>query len=287
MTIDIKGHSGCDIDIIEIDGNLYVKKSTNDPKYLKRLYLQGNKQKNDIALCGSIINPQIYELVQNDKEAYILMDYVYAKNFIDYFENASPEDINHFIDTFIKYINKELESCEIKSVDKKIFIDKFNSVKKNCENNKLTNDNKKVKLILDACEAKFNQLPDNINLPCNICHGDLTFSNILFTSNKYYFIDYLDSFIETPIQDIVKLRQDTKYFWSTMMYSKRYDIVRLNMIFAYIDNKINNYFSEYNEYYAQHYETLQIMNILRILPYVKKESVRDFVLNILSSFVGV
>ncbi len=287
MTIDIKGHSGCDIDIIEIDGNLYVKKSTNDPKYLKRLYLQGNKQKNDTALCGSIVNPQIYELVQNDKEAYILMDYVYAKNFIDYFENASPEDINHFIDTFIKYINKELESCEIKSVDKKVFIDKFNSVKKNCDNNKLTNDNKKVKLILDACEDKFNQLPDNINLPCNICHGDLTFSNILFTSNKYYFIDYLDSFIETPIQDIVKLRQDTKYFWSTMMYSKRYDIVRLNMIFAYIDNKINNYFSEYNEYYAQHYETLQIMNILRILPYVKKESVRDFVLNILSSFVGV
>ena len=287
MTIDIKGHSGCDIDIIEIDGNLYVKKSTNDPKYLKRLYLQGNKQKNDTALCGSIVNPQIYKLIQNDKEAYILMDYVYAKNFIDYFENASPEDINHFIDTFIKYINKELESCEIKSVDKKVFIDKFNSVKKNCDNNKLTNDNKKVKLILDACEDKFNQLPDNINLPCNICHGDLTFSNILFTSNKYYFIDYLDSFIETPIQDIVKLRQDTKYFWSTMMYSKRYDIVRLNMIFAYIDNKINNYFSEYNEYYAQHYETLQIMNILRILPYVKKESVRDFVLNILSSFVGV
>lgn len=287
MTIDIKGHSGCDIDIIEIDGNLYVKKSTNDPKYLKRLYLQGNKQKNDIALCESIVNPKIHELVQNDKEAYILMDYVYAKNFIDYFENASPEDINHFIDTFIKYINKELESCEIKSVDKKVFIDKFNSVKKNCDNNKLTNDNKKVKLILDACEAKFNQLPDNINLPCNICHGDLTFSNILFTSNKYYFIDYLDSFIETPIQDIVKLRQDTKYFWSTMMYSKRYDIVRLNMIFAYIDNKINNYFSEYNEYYAQYYEILQIMNILRILPYVKKESVRDFVLNILSSFVGV
>ena len=287
MTIDIKGHSGCDIDIIEIDGNLYVKKSTNDPKYLKRLYLQGNKQMNDIALCGSIVNPQIYELVQNDKEAYILMDYIYAKNFIDYFENASPEDINHFIDTFIKYINKELESCEIKSVDKKVFIDKFNSVKKNCDNNKLTNDNKKVKLILDACEAKFNQLPENINLPCNICHGDLTFSNILFTSNKYYFIDYLDSFIETPIQDIVKLRQDTKYFWYTKMYSKRYDIVRLNMIFAYIDNKINNYFSEYNEYYAQYYETLQIMNILRILPYVKKESVRDFVLNILSSFVGV
>lgn len=285
MTIDIKGHSGCNIDILEIDDKLYVKKSTLDPKYLNRLYLQGNKQLNDNSLGGSIVNPKIHELIKNDKEAYILMDYVYAKNFIDYFENASPEDINHFIETFIDYINKELDECEIKSVNKNIFIDKFNSVKKNCENNELTKDNKKVKVILNDCEKKFNNLPDIIYLPCNICHGDLTFSNILFTSNKFYFIDYLDSFIETPIQDIVKLRQDTKYFWSTLMYTKKYDIVRLNMIFNYIDNKINNYFKNNNEYYVKYYEILQVMNILRILPYVKKAHVRDFVLNILSSFI--
>ena len=88
--------------------------------------------------------------------------------------------------------------------------------------------------------------------------------NILFTSNKYYFIDYLDSFIETPIQDIVKLRQDTKYIWSTMMYKKKYDIVRLNMIFKYIDDKINDHFSN-NEFYYRNYDRLQLMNILRIL----------------------
>ena len=70
-----------------------------------------------------------------------------------------------------------------------------------------------------------------------------------------------------------------------MMYTKRYDVVRLNMIFNYIDNHIDSYFNEHNKYYSDYYETLQIMNILRILPYVKKESVRDFVLNILSSFV--
>ena len=71
------------------------------------------------------------------------------------------------------------------------------------------------------------------------------------------------------------------------MYTKRYDVVRLNMIFDYIDNRIHSYFNEHNIYYKDYYDTLQIMNILRILPYVKKESVRDFVLNILSSFVGL
>ncbi len=47
MVIDIKGHSGCNIDIIEDNGKLYVKKSTDDLKYLDRLKLQAEKQKND------------------------------------------------------------------------------------------------------------------------------------------------------------------------------------------------------------------------------------------------
>jgi thiamine kinase-like enzyme len=210
------------------------------------------------------------------------MDYIYANNFIDYFEKASPHDINNFIDNFIKYIHNEIDKCEIKKVSKNVFIDKFNSVVKNCEKNELLKDNMRVKSILKDCEYVFFNLPEELEMPVGVCHGDLTFSNILFSSNKFYFIDYLDSFIETPIQDIVKLRQDTKYFWSTMMYKKKYDVVRLNIIFNYIDEKISKHFSEF-EYYYRNYDRLQLMNILRILPYVKEETIRDFVLNILTS----
>ena len=210
------------------------------------------------------------------------MDYIYANNFIDYFEKASPQDIDHFIDNFIKYIHNEIDKCEIKKVSKNVFIDKFNSVVKNCEKNDLLKGNMRVKSILKDCENVFTNMPEEFEIPVGICHGDLTFSNILFSSNKFYFIDYLDSFIETPIQDIVKLRQDTKYFWSTMMYKKKYDVVRLNIIFNYIDDKISEHFGNF-EYYYRNYDRLQLMNILRILPYVKEEKVRDFVLNILSA----
>ena len=282
MTIDIQGHSGCNIDIIEDGDNLLVKKSTVDPKYLKRLELQGNKQMNDDCLTESICNPFISEIESNENECYILMDYIYAKNFIDYFESASPKDIDHFISKFIQYIHNEIDKCKIEKVSKQVFIDKFNSVVKNCEKNELLKSNLRVKSILKDCERSFNNLPNEIHMPIGKCHGDLTFSNILFTSNNYYFIDYLDSFIETPIQDIVKIRQDTKYFWSTMMYKKKYDIVRLSMIFKYIDDKISQHFENY-EYYYRNYDNLQLMNILRILPYVKEEKVRDFVLNILGS----
>lgn len=282
MNIDIKGHSGCNIDIIEEGDNLLVKKSTLDKKYLKRLELQGNKQMNDKCLTDSIYNPSISKIEANEDECYILMDYIYANNFIDYFEKASPQDIDHFIDNFIKYIHNEIDKCEIKNVSKNVFIDKFNSVVKNCEKNDLLKGNMRVKSILKDCENVFTNMPEEFEIPVGICHGDLTFSNILFSSNKFYFIDYLDSFIETPIQDIVKLRQDTKYFWSTMMYKKKYDVVRLNIIFNYIDDKISEHFSNF-EYYYRNYDRLQLMNILRILPYVKEEKVRDFVLNILSA----
>ena len=282
MNIDIKGHSGCNIDIIEEGDNLLVKKSTLDKKYLKRLELQGNKQMNDKCLTDSIYNPSISKIEANEDECYILMDYIYANNFIDYFEKASPQDIDHFIDNFIKYIHNEIDKCKIKKVSKNVFIDKFNSVVKNCEKNDLLKGNMRVKSILKDCENVFTNMPEEFEIPVGICHGDLTFSNILFSSNKFYFIDYLDSFIETPIQDIVKLRQDTKYFWSTMMYKKKYDVVRLNIIFNYIDDKISEHFGNF-EYYYRNYDRLQLMNILRILPYVKEEKVRDFVLNILSA----
>lgn len=285
MNIDIKGHSGCNIDIIESDdGHLYVRKSSKDKKYLNRLSLQCQKQYTDCCLSNTIKTPQIYDKQLNEEECYFVMDYIYAKNFIDYFESASLSDIDHFIDSFTKYIDKELSFCEIKKISKSIFIDKFKSVKENCKKNALLNNDRVTKVLKNCEDIFYNKIDNELTIPVGQCHGDLTFSNILFTSNNYYFIDYLDSFIETPIQDIVKLRQDTKYFWSTLMYSKKYDVIRLNMIFDYIDTNIHHYYQSYN-LYKDNYDTLQLMNILRILPYVKETKVLYFVLNILESLI--
>ena len=281
MNIEIKGHSGCNIEIIENEDNLYIKKSTYDEKYIDRLIEQATKQANDYEWVTKNIHvPKIHDVYKSKTSAYMVMDYIYAKSFVDYFEYASIADIDNFINSFIEYIENELSRSNETNIDKNIFINKFNSVKNNCLKNTLLSDNKFVTEILNRCEKIFNNI-ESFKIPIGICHGDLTFSNILFTNNGYYFIDYLDSFIETPLQDIVKLRQDTTYFWSTLMYNgNKYDSVRLHMIFEYIDNKINSYFSKY-EFYNNYYDILQIMNILRILPYVNKEQVRDFVINIL------
>ena len=118
-------------------------------------------------------------------------------------------------------------------------------------------------------------------MPIGVCHGDLTLSNILFTDSGYHFIDFLDSFIETPIQDVVKLRQDTKYAWSLMMYTGKYNDVHIKMIFEYIDNIIYKYIKKHDWY--KYYSVLQYINILRIVPYVKEEKVYDRLIEILNS----
>ena len=278
MNIDIKGNSGCSIDIIEKDNKLFVKKSTQDPNYRKRLNLQGHKQASDELAdkCG-IRTPKIHELNCGSDEAFILMDYVYSKNFIDYFESASKQDIDNLVEKLTAYIDKEFEHSIYKEIGTKIFIEKIESIFSKCnsdEYSELKND------ILNV----FENIKGLIAFPVGTCHGDLTFSNILFASNGIYFIDYLDSFIETPLQDIVKLRQDTKYGWSCLKTDRRFDNIRMKMILKYIDDKIDNHFKD-NSYYKKWYGIMQLMNILRILPYSNEEKVKNFVISTLKGIL--
>ena len=135
----------------------------------------------------------------------------------------------------------------------------------------------------------FADLSD-ILIPVGLCHGDLTFSNILFNGNNYYLIDFLDSFVETPLQDIVKIRQDTAYRWSQLMYTKRYDAVRLHIVMEKIDREIDAYFSNKYQWYREYYQVMQLMNILRILPYAHEQRVIDYLkatlLDILAGLEG-
>ena len=123
-----------------------------------------------------------------------------------------------------------------------------------------------------------------LRIPVGVCHGDLTFSNVLFCGQQYCLIDFLDSFIETPLQDIVKLRQDSQYLWSCLMYQQPYDALRLKLISEYVDERLDKHFSQY-DWYKEHYEMLQLMNMLRILPYAKEEKVVAYLKRVIKTLV--
>jgi len=285
MKIEVKGHSGCQIDVINEDNKVYVYKSTADVKYLKRLVLQAEKQKTAAEVEYQHIRvPKILDIEKTDETVVVKMQYVYSKNFIEFFEQAGFEQVDYLIGALEYFIEHEINKCKLENVSAKIFQDKFAGIRKTCESNPLYEGDTIIQNILNCSEQIFTNLSDML-IPVGLCHGDLTFSNILFNGNNYYLIDFLDSFVETPLQDIVKIRQDTAHRWSQLMYSKRYDAVRLHIVLDKIDREIDTYFSNKYQWYRDYYQVMQLMNILRILPYAHEAKVIEYLKNTLTEIL--
>lgn len=96
-------------------------------------------------------------------------------------------------------------------------------------------------------------------------HGDLTLSNILFVKSHIFAVDFLSSFIHSPIHDLVKLRQSTYHLWEGREDTEGLDI-RLEQM---IDN---------DPILKQFYIPFQILNLARIFPYAKSEDIKDYLI---------
>lgn len=286
MEIEVRGHSGCSIDIVKEKNELLVLKSTQSSKYAERLYKQARKQEDACKIKYQHIRvPAIIKIEKETDRCFIWMEYVYSKNFVEYFERSGFEQINYFTNAIKILLDTEIKASEIKSIKREIIIDKFKNVSSIIKNNHLLYNDHEVLDILKQSELIFNLLPKIVELPIGKCHGDLTFSNILFNGNNYYLIDFLDSFIESPLLDMVKIRQDSAYQWSLLMYSGSFDSLRIEIVSHKIDEVLNSYFCQF-EWYNKYYNTFQLMNFLRILQYADDENVILFLKNILKNMIS-
>ena len=283
MKLDIQGHSGCDIAIVHEDNELFIHKSTHDAGYVPRLVNQANKQ-----IAASRIEyqnirvPKIFEVEQSESEATIKMEYIYSRNYIEHFEQAGFEQVKYLIGAIKYFIDLEISNSTMQTVPSSVLTDKMADVDRKVEKNVHLKDDAEAQELVRRSVDVMNGVGD-MTMPVGMCHGDLTFSNILFNGNNYYLIDFLDSFIESPLLDIVKIRQDTAYLWSTLMYNKPFDKVRLSIISEKIDGAIDEYFAEKYQWYRDYYMPLQLMNFLRILQYGHDEKVIAYLKRIISS----
>lgn len=280
--IKIKGHSNYKVEFCIEKPKYLIKKSIDEQelvsekssqKSIQRLYKQMEKQNNFYKTQkGNILSPIIYNFKYNEPLTSYSMEYIKESiTMIELIEKSSPVDIKFIYNNLIKIIDYNLSKSIVKDCKNDI-ISKYNSVMYDINNNNnvviCNNFKQKIEKYISSIEKEC----DFINIPVGLCHGDLTFSNILVDKYNYYLIDFLDNFIETPLQDIIKIRQDTKYFWTLELINFKIDTTKLIISLSNLDNMIHNYYSKFS-WYNENYIKFQILNLLRIIPYVKDQHI--------------
>ncbi|MFQ3675337.1 MAG: hypothetical protein SNJ64_02185 [Endomicrobiia bacterium] len=187
------GRSGCKIKIFDH----YVMKFC-DENYEKRLIQQALKQAKHSS--PEFIVPKVFSIGKN----YFTMEKMKnALNIIDTDENV----IRRFVELLYSFIKRNLEnSCSIK-VSIEVFKQKWGKF---------------------SSLIKF-RLPEYIEVPIGYCHGDLTLCNVFYdiTSCNFILIDFLDSYLESPLCDLVKIYQDINHKWIFKILNKKCEISHL------------------------------------------------------------
>jgi len=260
--LGLKGNSGCELAIL---GDT-IRKSC-ERNYNDRLKLQCKKQTD--FNNGIFSTPKVYESgIDNQGKFFFNMEFMPCKTFDRVFNTATKAYLDTIIGKLLDFtIANTKKTTDFSS---KIITTKYESVKNNIRAQK----NIDVSYLDDI----FYSLDETINIPEGYCHGDLTFSNLLFDGDNIVLLDFLDTYLDSPMQDIVKIRQDTKYHWSIRMLDCKFDGVKLTQCLNYIDKKIDYEFSK-NEYYVEYYAVFQILNLLRIVPYCKEIKNVNYLIN--------
>lgn len=237
MSFKIKGNSGY---TLQIEKNKVIKRAlTDDP----RLVISAHKQQE--FKSSFFKTPKVYDITDSS----FTMEYINGDSFIEFLSRASKRDLDGLIARLDGYFKERIVGeCNIPI---SVFKEKLKSLPHAWK-------------LLDYINDK-----DSINVKVGLCHGDMTFSNMIFAED-IYLIDFLETYIDSPTMDILKLRQDTQLYWSFNMIKKSLDPIKVKIGLQYIDEWITSTFD------VENYNILQCINLYRIFPYTNDSKIEEY-----------
>lgn len=185
--------------------------------------------------------------VLNSDRTTIEMEYLPGITVYEYLMTAGVKELDYLVDTLLHYI----EQCLINSTD----YDFAEEIQHKCNST--------------GVHIEF----DNTVYPRSGIHGDLTFDNMVFYKDKFYFIDFNHTELNSIYFDVNKLRQDLDAYWFIRDID---DSICIKMQVKYIRDKL---ISAYPDLFD---DTVYKFMLSRILPYVsgKDEQFIKEVINI-------
>lgn len=253
------GLSGCSLELIN---DRVLRKYSPTTDYNSRLLSQADKQ----VVFGNRIYknidaPKVYDTQEN----YFDMEYIAGKSFEEFFSSASVNDVEFVVSTLFDYFDTLISTARSFDATNKI-LTKIDSLKEKSSHKKYI-------------EFLRKYVEDNkIIVPHTFCHGDLTFANIIFHKNRLFFIDFLDCYVDTFLSDLVKLKQDLHHLWA--VHNQDVYSVRIHQIYQYIWDKLE---IRYESFMNESFHILDVMNTLRIEPYLTSDDQRVILEGIVKS----
>jgi hypothetical protein len=258
--INNASHSGAGIEVINNNGKIKVEKT-----------FYGKDQRNDIAIKKQMDFKSIITSKYNIQSVGldVISDNDYSVVRMPYIEGISGSQLaihgnrklaNNIRESLNFYLMSILSESKEKEIDRSVILKKIDQVKS--------------KLIPKDIMSEFNEgchwieenCPMILVIPIGKCHGDLTLSNIIITQDNYmYLFDFLDTFIESPLQDVSKIIQDMKYGWSFRY--ERVGIMLKGQLFC--ESAFPDYIAMLMRVYPRELKVFNIMTILRIAPYIQ------------------
>ncbi len=246
------GLSGCNLELI---GDNKLRKYSSSDEYNTRLVSQADKQLLfSKKIYKNVDTPVVYDIQEN----YFDMEYVPGHTFSEFFSSSSVNDVNFVVETLFYYFDSLISNSKMMDARSKI-LKKIDSLIEKTAHKKY------IEFLREYVEQY------KIIIPHTFCHGDLTFSNIIFHRNRLFFVDFLDCYVDTYLSDLVKLKQDLYYFWG--MKTQRVESLRIEQIFTHIWNRL---YTRYNTIINSNaFKLLDVLNTLRIEPYLTSISQRS------------
>ena len=273
--IKISGNSNYKVYVVKKD-KLYIIKESKTNVDTTRLKKQIEKQKRFYE--SNKYNIKTAKIINKDNTRYT-MEYIKSYDMINYLNTVDINSIKNIINNLINLVKSFIKDSDKIIIDKSLVINKLNSINEHLQRYH------KNSIVMKS----INYLYENIDIfeneiPIGTCHGDLTLSNMLVDYNhKLYLIDFLDDFMNTPLFDIIKLRQDFKYKYVLQLYTGNYDKIRIELLFDHFDKLISNEFEQFSTYFKY----LDIMNFLRILQYSKNNDLDNYLLKQLENIKDI
>lgn len=252
------GHSGCQLQLLQRSEGMVVRKTSSDSLYNTRLEAQCQKQ---VKFSSPLFHtPRVLDTGYKDGLFFFEMDYIQGIQLSEYIQRIPISECGEIIKPLLSLIpSSSPHNSDASSIFKQKIVSLERALPKEAP-------------VLESLTRL--QGVDWGGVPESVCHGDLTFENILVYKNKLYLIDFLDSFYNSWMLDIAKIFQDIEMRWS---YRRSQVNENTHIRLLIIRDLFIQELEKRPNIDLDLLRKLVLLSLLRIIPYIKTRSDRDFI----------